>query len=41
MLKKMSKWKDGKEVVSEIVKEWRETYAKRPAMMQELDKAKL
>lgn len=41
MLKKMSKWKGGKEVVTEIVAEWWEVYAKRPAMMQELDKAKL
>ncbi|MBQ7186736.1 MAG: SWIM zinc finger family protein [Ruminococcus sp.] len=40
-LKKMSKWKGGKEVVAEVVKEWREVYAKRPAMMQELDIAKL
>lgn len=37
MLRRMSKWKGGKEVVRNIVLKWREIYRKRPAMMDELN----
>ncbi len=38
ILRKMRKFDDGKQCVEQIVADWRMTYKKRPAMMEELNK---
>lgn len=37
-LRRLNRYKDGKEIVRELVEEWREKYARRRALMEELDK---
>ena len=37
-LRRLNRYKEGKEIVRKLVEEWRKKYARRRALMEELDK---